>query len=154
PLFRGIIEANEIEFRRPVLRLTREEGGSWNWQSFGQVFANAAYLPSNIALTSLKISDGVLAVHSPRGGERLRLEGTEGERSARAREGPSRFGGPFGKGGAEREARTATANPDSEAGVRFRPSIRLADTGAVYLIDARLLDLMAEPRLDGELSAR
>src|SRR5262245_42513687 len=154
PLFRGIIEANEIEFRRPVLRLTREEGGSWNWQSFGQVFANAAYLPSNIALTSLKISDGVLAVHSPRGGERLRLEGIDGELSAPAIDGPYRFRGTFGKGGAEREIRIATAKPDSEAGVRFRTSIRLADTGAVYLIDARLLDLMAEPRLDGELSAR
>src|SRR5262249_30242110 len=69
-------------------------------------------------------------------------------------DGPYRFRGTFGKGGAEREIRIATAKPDSEAGVRFRTSIRLADTGAVYLIDARLLDLMAEPRLDGELSAR
>ena len=56
PLFRGIIEANEIEFRRPVLRLAREARGNWNWQSFGQVFANAAYLPSNVAITSLKAS--------------------------------------------------------------------------------------------------
>jgi uncharacterized protein involved in outer membrane biogenesis len=154
PLFRGIIEANEIEFRRPVLRLARDDRGGWNWQSFGQVFANAAYLPSNIALTSLKITDGVLAVHGARGSERLRLDGIDGELSAPAIDGPYRFRGTFGKGGAEREIRIATAKPDAEAGVRFRTSIRLAETGAAYLIDARLLDLMAEPKLDGELSAR
>src|SRR5262249_14194855 len=88
PLFRGIIEANEIEFRRPILRLGRDDSGSWNWQSFGQVFANAAYLPSNIALTSLKISDGVLAINGPQDGERLRLEGIDGELSAPAIDGP------------------------------------------------------------------
>jgi AsmA family len=154
PLFRGIIEANEIEFRRPVLRLARDDRGSWNWQSFGQVFANAAYLPANIALTSLKITDGVLAVHGPGGAERLRLEDINGELSAPAVDGPYRFRGSFGKGGEEREIRVATAKPDAEAGVRFRTSVRLLETGASYLIDARLLDPMAEPKLDGELTAR
>jgi hypothetical protein len=154
PLFRGVIEANEIEFRRPVLRLARDNSGGWNWQSFSQVFAQAAYLPSNVALTSLKISDGVLAVHEALGGERLRLENIEGELSAPAIDGPYRFRGTLGKGGAEREIRLATAKPDQEAGVRFRMSIRLAESGAVYLIDARLLELMGEPKLDGELTAR
>jgi hypothetical protein len=154
PLFRGIIEANEIEFRRPVLRLARETRGNWNWQSFGQVFANAVYLPSNIAITSLKITDGTLAVHGPGGVERLRLEGIDGELSAPAIDGPYRFRGSFGKGGSEREVRLVTAKPDGEAGVRVRTSLRLAETGAIYLLDARLTDLMAEPKLDGELTAR
>jgi hypothetical protein len=154
PLFRGIIEANEIEFRRPVLRLAREARGGWNWQSFGQVFANAAYLPANIAITSLRITDGVLAVHGPGGAERLRLDSIEGELSAPAIDGPYRFRGSFGKSGAEREIRIATAKPDGEAGVRVRTSLRLAETDAAYLIDARLSDLMGEPKLDGELTAR
>jgi len=154
PLFRGMIEANEIEFRRPVLRLAREDRGGWNWQNFGQVFANAAYLPANIAITSLRISDGVLAVHNPGGAERLRLEAIDGELSAPAIDGPYRFRGTFGKGGAEREIRIATAKPDGEAGVRLRTSLRQAETGAAYLIDARLSDLMGEPKLDGELTAR
>ena len=154
PLFRGIIEANEIEFRRPVLRLAREDRGGWNWQSFGQVFANAAYLPANVAITSLRISDGVLAVHGPGGAERLRLEAIDGELSAPAIEGPYRFRGSFGKSGAEREIRIATAKPDGEAGVRLRTSLRLSETGAAYLIDARLSDMMGEPKLDGELTAR
>jgi hypothetical protein len=154
PLFRGIIEANEIEFRRPVLRLAREARGNWNWQSFGQVFANAAYLPANVAITSLKITEGTLAVHGPGGGERLRLEGIDGELSAPAIDGPYRFRGSFGKGGNEREIRLVTARPDGEAGVRVRTSLRLAETGAIFLLDARLTDLMAEPKLDGELTAR
>src|SRR5262245_60603621 len=154
PLFRGIIEANEIEFRRPVLRLAKETRGNWNWQSFGQVFANAAYLPSNVAITSLKITDGALAVQGPGGTERLRLEGIDGELSAPAIDGPYRFRGSFGKAGKERGLRLVTAKPDGEAGVRVRTSLRLAETGANYLLDARLTDLMAEPKLDGELTAR
>src|SRR5262252_160747 len=74
PLFRGAVEANEIEFRRPVLRLALNDEDGWNWQSFANVFANAAYLPTNVALVSVRISNGVLAVHGRDGMERTRFE--------------------------------------------------------------------------------
>ena len=76
PLFRGIVEANEIELQRPVLRLALDSGDGWNWQSFGQALGKAAYLPANVALTSVKITDGVLALHGPDGAERTRFEGS------------------------------------------------------------------------------
>jgi len=76
PLLRGAVEAHEIEFQRPVLRLALNDKGGWNWQTFGQVLSNAPYLPTNVALTSLKIKDGVLAVHGTNGAERARIEGS------------------------------------------------------------------------------
>ena len=40
PMIRGVVEANEIELQRPVLRLALDGSDGWNWQSFGQVLGN------------------------------------------------------------------------------------------------------------------
>ena len=42
PMFRGIVEANEIELQRPVLRLALDGKDGWNWQSFGQALGSGA----------------------------------------------------------------------------------------------------------------
>ena len=120
PMFRGALEANEIELQRPVLRVALDKDDGWNWQSFGQALGQAAYLPSNVALTSVKITDGVLALHGPDGMERTRFDGLTGELSAPALDGPYRFRGTFGKARAEREVRIATARPEPDGTVRFR----------------------------------
>src|SRR5262245_48973126 len=109
PLIRGVVEANEIELLRPVLRLAVDEHEGWNWQSFGQTLAGAAYLPHNVTLTSVMINDGVLAVHGPDGAERTRLEAFSGELSAPSLQGPYRYRGTFGKSDAKRELRLSTA---------------------------------------------
>src|SRR5262249_27414879 len=96
PMLRGIVEANEIELQRPVLRLALNSNDGWNWQSFGQLLGST-YLPSNVSLTSVKIADGVLALHGPDGAERTRFEGLNGELSAPALDGPYRFRGTYGK---------------------------------------------------------
>lgn len=154
PMARGIVEANEIEFQRPILRLALDAKDAWNWQSFAKTLGSGGYMPANVTLTSLKIADGVLALHGPDGNERARLEGLNGELSSPALDGPYRFRGVFVSGGAEREIRLATATPDTEGGVRLRASLRQMDTGAVYLLDALATDLMGKPRVEGELTAR
>ena len=120
PMFRGAIEANEIELQRPVLRVALDKDDGWNWQSFGQTLGQSVYLPSNVALTSVKIADGVLAVHAPDGTERMRFDGLVGELSAPALDGPYRFRGTFGKGRLEREARISTSRPEPDGTVRFK----------------------------------
>ena len=154
PMLRGIVEANDIEFERPILRLAMNKRDQWNWQSFAAALGNAAYMPTNVTLTSLKIENGVLAIHGPDGLERTRLERLNGELSAPALNGPYRFRGTFRSDSAEREIRFATAPPEADGGIRMRASLRLADSGATYLVDARLADLMDKPRVDGQLSAR
>ena len=87
----------------------------------------SAYLPANVALTSVKINDGVLAVHGPDGAERTRFEGFNGELSSPALDGPYRLRGTFGKAGAEREMRIATARAEADGTVRFKAILRLDD---------------------------
>ena len=154
PMFRGALEANEIELQRPVLRVALDKDDGWNWQSFGQALGQAAYMPSNVALTSVKISDGVLALHGPDGMERTRFDGLTAELSAPALDGPYRFRGTFGKTRAEREVRIATARPEPDGSVRFRATLRVGDGASAYTLDGRLTDLMGKPRIDGELTAR
>src|SRR5882672_10490307 len=84
PMIRGVLEANEIELQKPVLRLALNAADGWNWQSFGEVLGKSAYLPANVALTSVKIVDGALALHAPDGTERTRFEAFNGELSAPA----------------------------------------------------------------------
>src|SRR6516165_2380811 len=152
PLFRGAIEANEIEFQRPVLRLAVDDADGWNWQSFGAMLASAPYLPTNVTLSSVKISNGVLAVHGADGIERTRFEGIDAELSAPALRGPYRLRGTFGGLGA-REIKIATAEPEADGAVRFKATLS-AGTATSYTLDGRLLDAMGKPRLAGELSAR
>ena len=154
PLFRGVVEAHEIEFQRPVLRLALDAKGGWNWQNFAQALRSAGYVPANVALASLRIRDGVLALHGSDGVEYARLDGLNGELSAPALEGPYRFRGEFGLGGAKRELRLATGLPEADGSVPFRISLRLPETNASYLVDARAVELMGKTRIKGNLTAR
>ena len=154
PMFRGIVEANEIEFQRPTLHMVPDAKGQWNWQGFARALGSAAYMPANVTLTSLKISDGILALHGTDGQERGRLEGLNGELSSPSLSGPYRFRGSFHAGGAERELRLATAPPEADGSILMRASLRFAESGATYVLDARVAELMGRPHVDGELTAR
>jgi uncharacterized protein involved in outer membrane biogenesis len=153
PLLRGVVEANEIEFQRPVLRVALDAAGAWNWQSFAQALRATGYMPANVTLTSLRVVDGVLALHGPDGVERTRLDGLNGELSAPALDGPYRFRGTFTSGGATREVRIGTGAPEPDGRVPLRVSLRLLDTGASYVLDARAVDLMGKTRIEGDLTA-
>jgi hypothetical protein len=154
PLFRGIVEAHEIEFQRPVLRLALDAKDGWNWQSFAQALSSAGYVPANVALSSLRIRDGVLALHGSDGAEYARLDGLSGELSAPALQGPYTFRGAFAFGGAKRDLRLATGLPEADGTVPFRLSLHLPETNSSYLINARAIDLMGKTRIKGELTAR
>ena len=154
PIFRGVVEANEIELQRPVLRVALNDKDGWNWQSLGQVFSGAAYLPANVSLASVKITDGTLALHGADGAERTRFEAINGELSSPALDGPYRFRGTFGKGRAVRELRVATARAEPDSTVRFKANLRSAEAGSTYTLDGRLADPMGKPSIAGELTAR
>ena len=154
PMFRGIIEANEIELHRPVLRLALDANDGWNWQNFGQKVGKSVYLPAGVALSSVKITDGSLAIHGPDGVERTRFDAFDGEFSTPSLEGPYRLRGTFGKPGTERELRIATARPEADGAVRFKAVVRTGESASSYSLDGRIVDLMGKPRVEGELNAR
>jgi uncharacterized protein involved in outer membrane biogenesis len=153
PLLQGVVEVNEIELQRPVLRLALNAKGGWNWQSFAQALGSTGYMPANVTLTSLKVVEGTLALHGADGVERAQLEGVNGELSATALEGPYRFRGTYTSAGGKREIRVATSTPEGGK-VPFRVALRYLDTGASYTLEADAADLMGKARLAGELTAR
>lgn len=154
PMFRGMVEANEIELQRPIVRLAVNDKDGWNWQSLGQLLGGAAYLPASVSLSSVRITDGVLALHGVDGAERIRFEGINGELAAPALDGPYRFRGTFGKGRAARELRVATARAEADGTVRFKATLRSLEAGSSYALDGRLADPMGKPSIGGELTAQ
>jgi uncharacterized protein involved in outer membrane biogenesis len=153
PLLQGIVEVNEIELQRPVLRLAVDANGVWNWQSFAQALGSTGYVPANVTLTSLKVVDGTLALRGADGVEQAHLDGVNGELSAPALPGPYRFRGTYKVAGATREIRLGTAAPEGGK-VPFRVALRYLDTGASYTLEVDAVDLMGKARFEGELTAQ
>lgn len=155
PMLRGTLEANEIELRRPAFHLAVDESGVWNWQTIAGTFKSAAaYLPSNVVLTSVVVKDGVVALHGADGQERVRYEDVQAELSASALDGPYRMRATFGSKVAQRELRLGTSKPEPDGSVRLKATLRALDTSSHYTLDARISDLMASVHLEGELTAK
>src|SRR5262249_52279544 len=113
-----------------------------------------AYLPTNVALGSVKIANGVLAVHGRDGMERTRLEGINAELSAPALEGPYRLRGAFDGGGESHEGRIATGRPGGDGPRRFKALLGASGRDASYALEGRLIDIMGRPHIEADLSAR
>jgi uncharacterized protein involved in outer membrane biogenesis len=153
PLLKGVFEANEVEIRRPVLNLRLGSDGGGNWQTLKVVPSELPFVPRDVALQSVKISDGILAIHRPSGEEMARLEVVESELSGAALEGPYKFRGDIRWNGERGEVRASTAVPDPDGSIRFRISVRAPASGNSYTFNGGIADLAQRPRLEGTLSA-
>ncbi|MGD9830530.1 MAG: AsmA family protein [Hyphomicrobiaceae bacterium] len=153
PLLKGAIEANQIELRKPQLRLQIAADGGGNWQGIGRGARKSPYLPSDVALRSVRVVDGTVSVHAIDGGKLLDLVGIEGELSAETLEGPYRVQGSFVHEGRQRELRLATTVTDADGSLRFRAGLQVQG-GNSYALDGRFVHQSGRPRLAGTLSAR
>jgi uncharacterized protein involved in outer membrane biogenesis len=93
PLLKGIIEANEIVLEKPVLRLAVDAEGAGNWRSFSVAAGSLPFVPAGVTLQSVKITDGAVAFHGPRGIGFAELSGLNGELRAESIAGPFAFKG-------------------------------------------------------------
>ena len=155
PLVRGVVEASEIELLRPMIRLALDGKGGGNWQTLGRGGdVDLPFVPRDLALQSVRITDGTIAIFEADASERLRLDRIQGEFGAPSIDGPYRFRGSFGQQGSEREVRLATAKPEADGAVRFKASVKRADRGTTVSIDGRLTGLGGSPRIEGDVSAQ
>jgi uncharacterized protein involved in outer membrane biogenesis len=154
PLLRGVIEANQVELRRPVVQLAIDREGGGNWRSLAFNAGTLPLVPKDVALQSVKIVDGIVTISAPARGELAQFEAINGEFSAEALEGPFKFRGSLKWGGAERGVRLATARRDANGDIRFKASVDASETGNSYLLDGRLSDFSGRPHFDGELTAK
>ena len=93
PLLKGILEANEIELKRPVLRLAVDADGGGNWRTLSIAPGSLPFVPADISLQSVKIKDGMVALQGPKGSEVAHIDGLDGELKADSIDGPFSFKG-------------------------------------------------------------
>ncbi len=153
PLLKGILEANEVELKGPVLRLALDADGGGNWRTLSIAPGTLPFVPADISLQSVKIKDGFVALLGPKGSEFAQIDGLNGELKADSIDGPFSFKGTANWQGAPRELRVATGAMDAEGTIRFKSIIR-AERANTYSVDGRLVDLKGRPRLEGEMTAK
>lgn len=155
PLLKGIIEANEIVLEKPFLRLAVDQEGGGNWRSFSVAPGALPFVPAGVTLQSVKINDGTVALHGPKGIGFAQIGDLNGELKAESIDGPFSFKGTTKSEAGERELRIATGAAEADGSLRFKATIR--STGAesnVYAMDGRIEDLKGRPRVAGELTAK
>ncbi len=153
PLLKGILEANEVELKRPILRLAVDADGGGNWRTLSIAPGTLPFVPADISLQSVRIKDGMVALQGPKGSEFAQLDGLNGELKADSIEGPFSFKGTASWQGAPRELRIATGAVDPDGAIRFKSIVR-AERGNTYSVDGRLVDLKGRPHLEGEMTAK
>ncbi len=154
PLLKGAIEANKIELRRPVLKLRLNPEGGGNWQTLSLTRGTLPFVPSDVALQSVQITDGIISVDRADGQELGRIDAVSGELSVAALEGPFRFRGSFDAGGARYELKSSTTNFDTEGGLRVKAALTAAETANTSTIEVRLADIGGKPRFEGQLNGQ
>jgi uncharacterized protein involved in outer membrane biogenesis len=154
PLFRGAIEANEVELDRPVLRLVFDERGQGNWQTFRISQGALPFVPSNVAFKSVRIRHGTVSLKISGALETSSLTEVDGEFSATALEGPYKFRGDALWNGQAREIRVATSAFEPDGTLRFKLTARVAGNGNSYTLDGTLAELARGARIDGALTAQ
>jgi uncharacterized protein involved in outer membrane biogenesis len=154
PLLRGIFEARQIELERPIIRMRTEPDGTGNWSKLRIQKSGLAYIPNDVALNSVRISDGTLLFESHRGLKITKLTKITGEMTAGSLQGPYKFIGTLPLGGVEHEARLSTARMDDAGEVRFSGSLRTAVASTTYSVNGTLFDLLGAARAEGRLISR
>jgi hypothetical protein len=155
PLLKGIIEANEIVLEKPFVRLAVDANGEGNWRSFSVAAGSLPFVPAGVTLQSVKINDGSIALHGPKGIGFAEIGGLNGELKAESIDGPFSFKGAAETAVGEREVRVATGPVEPDGGIRFKATVRGTTRDAnVYAMDGRVADMKGRPRIDGELTAK
>ena len=155
PLLKGIIEANEIVIEKPFVRLAVDANGEGNWGSFAVAAGSLPFVPAGVSLQSVKITDGSISVHGPKGIGVAEIGGLNGELKAESIEGPFAFKGVADTAVGAREVRFATGPMEADGGIRFKATVRGTTHQAnTYAMDGRVSDLKGRPRIEGDLTAK
>ena len=152
PLLRGVLEANKIELRRPVLRLALDEEGTGNWSRLTVTRGALPFVPAGVTLQSVRILDGTLAVHASNGASSSGSTNSAASSPRIRSTVPTSSRAPRAGEAARREIRRHVRAAARRA-VRFKASVR-AQTDNTYTLDGRASDLRARPRIEGELTAK
>ncbi len=138
PLLKGELEARRMELGRPRLRLAINKTGGGNWEGLGGGALGLPFMPRDVALRSVLVSDGSVALHAPSGRVLLELGNLNGEFQAGTLSGPYRFRGAFGRGDDRRELRFSTGRLTDAKSLKLKASIHSTDARPLLVLDGQL----------------
>lgn len=153
-LLRGVLEANEVELNRPVLSLVIDDQGSGNWSTLHLKTGALPFVPKNVALRSVKLIEGTVAIYGAQSAVISRIESINGELSADALAGPYKYKGAAKWSGEDHEIKFATTEPASDGSYRIKANVRSLVSQSNYTFDGGLADLSGKPKYDGDLTAK
>ena len=154
PLLRGAIEAREIELRKPTLKLRLNADGGGNWQTLSIVKGSLPFVPSDVALQSVLITDGTVSIDGPDGRELMRAGAVTGELSVTALEGPFRFKGAVDWAGARHELKLSTTAFEADGGLKMKAQVTVPSTSSSYVFDGRIADLSGKVNVAGQITGQ
>lgn len=154
PLLRGVLQANQVELTKPFVKLAINKDGVGNWSTLQLTPGSLPFVPADVTLNSVRLTDGVISFVGPNGGELARGEAVNGEFAADAIRGPFKFRGNVKLSGQDREVRLATGAPEANGDIRFKVAVAGGGAHSSYVLDGRAIDFSGKPRFTGELTAK
>lgn len=151
PLLRGVLEARDVEFEKPVLSLAIGEDGRGNWQDLRLVAGGLPFVPRDVTLQSVRIKDGAISLFRPKVGLAARIANIEGELSADSLAGPFRFQGTAAWGGIERAVRFATGAVDGDGRFQVKATTETLSKDYAVQLDGVVSSLKGDPGITGKI---
>lgn len=123
-LLRGVLEASEIELSKPVLTLVADKSGGGNWSNITLRSADLPFVPRELALKSVRLSEGTVSLYNATAERVAHVENINGELSAEGLTGPFRFKGNASWLGAGHGVAFATEAPARDGTIGLKISAR------------------------------
>lgn len=147
---RGVLEASEIELSKPVLTLVADKAGGGNWSNLTLRSADLPFVPRELALRSVKLSEGTISIYNATADRVAHVENIDGELSAEGLTGPFRFKGNASWLGAAHGLAIATEAPGRDGSFGLKISARSTGSSDVYLLNGHVSNLASQPSFKGE----
>ncbi|MET1046203.1 MAG: AsmA family protein, partial [Hyphomicrobium sp.] len=153
-LLRGVLEASQIELEKPVLTLAIDENGIGNWTKLEFKGGDLPFVPHDVALRSVQITDGAIALYNAASERIASVDGILGEFSADGAKGPFRFKGGASWSGGEHEVKFATDVPADDGSFALKLSAKADRSPNTFLLDGRVHDLSEKTTFKGRWTGK
>ncbi|HET6388486.1 AsmA family protein [Hyphomicrobium sp.] len=153
-LLRGVLEATQVELEKPVLTLAVDDKGSGNWTNIELKPGDLPFVPRDVALRSVRLTEGAISIYNAAAERIALLEGIDGELSADGLRGPFRFKGAVSWAGAQHDVKFATDVPGPDGAFALKLSARGDKSPTSYMLDGRVSDLSNKPTFKGRWTGK
>lgn len=153
-LLRGVLEASQIELEKPVLSLSVDDNGVGNWAKIELRSGDLPFIPRDVALRSVQITDGAVSIYNATASEIAAVNGINGVFSADGLRGPFRFNGAAAWGGTDHDVKFATDVPASDGALALKLSARTERSPNTFALDGRIYNFTEKATFKGRWSGK